>query len=59
MKLPREVEQKAVREVFQHRQRMKDYEGNGDWAVIKLGAVVFALIVVACFTLYSVASLFL
>lgn len=57
MKLPREVEQAAVREVFQHRQRMKDYEGSGDWAVVGFGVTFVVWVVLVIAAIYSILSL--
>jgi ribosomal silencing factor RsfS len=61
-KLPYSVEQKAVRDSMEYSDRMRAYESGkdgGDWAVLKLGAIVVGTL--ACFGLavYSLLSAFL
>lgn len=58
-KLPYSVEQKAVRDSLEYSDRMKSYEASkhdGDWGVIKLGAVVVGLLACAGFVLYSLVG---
>lgn len=55
-KLPYSVEQKAVRDSLEYSDRMKSYEASkhdGDWGVIKLGAIVASLVACVGFVVYS------